>query len=637
MRHARFLLCCANLLVLPSLLAGQKFGSSPASGDTVGYWQQRANYDITARLDESRQVVVATGTLRYTNNSPDVLNEMYVHQYLNAFRPYSRWSDADEREGRTRFQLLEDPAFGFERFTGRPTVDGTPVPVDYPGSPDSTVAHFALPKPLRPGQSMSVSFAWEARVSTTLRRNGRRGRHYDFAQWYPKVAVYDRGGWQHNALKPAGELYGEFGDFRVALVVNDDQVIGATGVPVAGDPGWERAKRSTGAIMLQRTAYGPTGASALVPIAPASMRTVVFEAKNVHHFAWSVDPEYRYEGGSYVRTLPRQRTDFRAWDTVAVHVLYRPGDDTTWGRNKVLQRTSDAIKWLEDLYGPYAYPQLTVVHRLDGGGTEFPMMVQNGSPSNELILHEAGHVFTYGILANNEWRSGWMDEGLTSYQTAWRLGETAPEKAAAAMSSDPRWMAPPLTAVVMQRRERFISSAEPVGSNAEVFRSFNIYNAMVYDRAEQMYGALRDVVGDLYFRRILQEYYGRWALKHVDRVAIQRSAERIHGAPLGWFFDQWLDRAGEVQYALKEVAITQRKPNEWVTTARLTRIGAYRHPMPVGVRTATGWTFARADPMKDDQRISVTTPEKPDLVRLDPLGLTDDVRASSQQWPPPTP
>ena len=637
MRHASFLLCSANLLLLPSLLAGQKYGSSPASGDTVGYWQQRANYDITARLDETRQVVVATGTLRYTNNSPDVLNDIYLHQYLNAFRSYSKWSDADEREGRTRFQLLEDPAFGYERFTSRPTVDGTPVLVDYPGSPDSTVAHFALPKPLRPGQSISVSFAWEARVSTTLRRNGRRGRHYDFAQWYPKVAVYDRGGWQHNALKPAGELYGEFGDFRVALVVNDDQVVGATGVPVAGDPGWELAKRSAGALMLQRAAYGTTGGSALVPIAPASMRTVVFEAKNVHHFAWSVDPEYRYEGGSYVRTLPRQRMDFRTWDSVAVHVLYRQGDDTTWGRNTVVQRTADAIKWLEDLYGPYAYPQMTVVHRLESGGTEFPMMVQNGSPSNDLILHEAGHVFTYGILANNEWRSGWLDEGLTSYQTSWRLNETAQEKASAAMSADPRWMAPPLTAVEMQRRERFIAAAEPVGSNAEVFRSFNNYTAMVYDRAEQMYGALRDVVGDLYFRRILQDYYGRWALKHVDRVAMQRSVERIQGAPLGWFFDQWLDTAGEVRYALNEVAITQRKPNEWVTTARLTRIGAYRHPMPVGVRTATGWTFARGDPMKDDQRITVTTPEKPDLVRLDPLGLTDDVRASSQQWPPPTP
>ena len=636
MTNCRTLLLHATLL-LPVGLAAQRYGTSPANGDTVGYWQQRANYEMTARLDETRHVLIATGTLRYTNNSPDALTGMYVHQYLNAFRPYSKWSDVDEREGRNRFQLLEDPAYGYERFTSRPTVDGTPVSVDYPGSPDSTVAHFILPKPLRPGQTVAVSFAWEARVPTTFRRNGRRGRHYDFAQWYPKVAVYDRGGWQQNALLPAGELYGEFGDFRVALVVNDDQVLGATGVPVAGDPGWERAKRGTGAVTLQRAAYGAAGGSALVPIAPPSMRTVVFEAKNVHHFAWSTDPEYRYEGGAHVRTLPRARTDFKTWDTVAVHVLYRPGDDSTWGQNIVAKRTVDAIKWLEDLYGPYAYPQLTVVHRLDNSGTEFPMMVQNGSPANELVLHEAGHMFTYGILANNEWRSAWMDEGLTSYQTSWRLGETRHEIAANALTADPRWMAPALTATEMQQRERYITAAEPVGGNAEAFRSFNNYNAMVYQRAEEMYGALRDVVGDLYFRRILQEYYARWALKHVDRVALQKTAERVQGAPLGWFFDQWLDQTGEVQYTLKEVAVTQRKPNEWVTTARLVRIGAYRHPMPVGVRTATGWTFVRADALKDDQRITVTTPEKPDLVRLDPLGLTDDVRASSQQWPPSTP
>jgi Peptidase family M1 domain len=637
MRPASSASLLAAALLVPALLTAQRFGTSPATGDTVGYWQQRANYDIIARLDEARQLIVATGTMRYTNNSPDVLTEMFVHQYLNAFRPYSKWSDTDEREGRTRFQLLEDPAFGFERFTARPMVDGTPVLVDYPDAPDSTVAHFTLPKPLRPGQSVSVTFAWEARPSTTFRRQGRRGRHWDLAQWYPKVAVYDRGGWQHNALVPSGELYGEFGDFRVALVLNEDQVVGATGVPVAGDPGWERAKRGGTPALLQRNAYGPAGAGALVPIAPAGMRTVVFEAKDVHHFAWTTDPEYRYEGGVYIRPGPRPRATTRIWDTVGVHVLYRPGDDTTWGRGVVVQRTIDAIKWLEELYGPYAYPQMSAVHRLDGGGTEFPMMMHNGSASFDLILHEAGHIWTYGILANNEWRSAWMDEGLTSYQSSWRLGDTPQERAAKALSTDPRWMAPAPTAADLQRRTRFITNAEALSTNSEVFRSFNSYNAMVYDRAEQMYGSLRDVMGDFYFRRLWQEYYQRWALKHVDRVAITKAAERVMGAPLGWFFDQWLDTVGEVQYTMKEVSTTQRKPNEWVTTARLVRIGAYRHPMPVGVRTATGWTFVRGDPLKDDQRVSVTTTEKPDLVRLDPMALTDDVRASSQQWPPPTP
>ena len=621
---------------LPTFAQAQRTGSSPVTGDTLGYWQQRASYDITARLDEARQVVVATGTLRYTNNSPDVLTEMYVHQYLNAFRPYSKWSDADEREGRRRFQDLEDPAYGYERFTARPTVDGVPVVVEYPGAPDSTVARFTLPKPLRPGQTAVVTFAWEARPSTTFRRQGRKGRHYDLAQWYPKVAVYDRGGWEQNALVPAGELYGEFGDFRVALILADDQVVSATGVPVAGDPGWERAKRGGTVSLLQRAAYGPP-ASAMVPAAPAAMRTVVFEAKNVHHFVWSTDPEYRYEGGTYVRPRPRTRPEYRIWDTVAVHAFYRPGDDTTWGRGVVVQRTIDALTWLEETYGPYAYPQMSAVHRLDGGGTEFPMVMHNGSASFELILHEGGHIFTYGILANNEWRSGWMDEGLTSYQTSWRLGETPQEVARSAMSRDPRWMAPVPSEAVLQQRARFIASAEPLSTNSEVFRSFNVYNAMVYTRAEQMYGALRDVIGDAYFSAFLKDYYSRWALKHVDRLAMLATVERNVGRPMGWFFDQWLDTAGEVQYAMKEVITSQKRANEWVTTARLVRVGAYRHPMPVGVRTATGWTFVRSDPMRDDQRVTITTTEKPELVRLDPLGLTDDVRAGSQQWPPLAP
>ncbi|MDQ3997149.1 MAG: hypothetical protein M3303_09035, partial [Gemmatimonadota bacterium] len=224
-----------HLLAILALQQGAY--SSPPSGDTVGYWQQRIAYRIVATLDEQAQRLRARGELTYVNNSPDTLREMYVHQYLNAFRPASAWSRADAREGRVRFQNLREPEFGYERFTAAPTVNGVAVRVEYPGAPDSTVARFALPRPLRPRDSVRVTFEWEARPSTVPRRQGRRGRHWDFAQWYPKVAVYDRGGWQHNALRPAGEFYGEFGAYDVTLVVRDDQVIGATGVPVSGDPG----------------------------------------------------------------------------------------------------------------------------------------------------------------------------------------------------------------------------------------------------------------------------------------------------------------------------------------------------------------------------------------------------------------
>ena len=132
--------------------------SSPPGGDTVGYWQQHVHYRIVARLDEAATRLHSRGELVYVNNSPDTLREMYFHQYLNAFRPGSKWSATDERENRERFQNLREPNYGYERFTAAPTVNGTGVIVDYPGAPDSTVAHFRLPAALAPHDSVRVVF-----------------------------------------------------------------------------------------------------------------------------------------------------------------------------------------------------------------------------------------------------------------------------------------------------------------------------------------------------------------------------------------------------------------------------------------------------------------------------------------------
>ena len=602
--------------------------TTPPSGDTVGYWQQRVGYTIVATLDEAASKLHARATLVYVNNSPDTLREMYVHQYLNAFRPGSKWSATDEREYRARFQDLRDPDYGYERFTAAPTVNGTGVRVDYPGAPDSTVAHFRLPAGLAPHDSIRVVFEWDARPSTVPRRQGRKGRTFDFAQWYPKVAVYDRGGWEPNALVPAGELYGEYGTYDVTMVVRDDQVLASTGVPVSGDPGWARVSR-TGPPRLNAEAYASIAAAPAATV-PDGFRAVRFIAENVHHFAWSASPDYRYEGGVYARSLPRTR--FQTWDTVAVHVLYKAQDDTSWGGGRAVDRTIIALQWLESIWGPYAYPQLTNVHRLDEGGTEFPMMIMDGSASQGLILHEAGHVFTYGILGNNEWRSGWLDEGLTSYQTSWAQKLTPQERAATAQE-------PPLLpsgyrvngATVAKPDSLFISQfyrevhgrAEPIGTTAAGFSEFGIYNDMIYDRAEIMYGHLRDVMGDSVFRVFLRDYYAQWALKHVDERAMRTSAEAAYGKSLVWFFDQWIRGTGLLDYAYGG-ARTTAENGRFVTVVRVERRGELRHAMPVGVLTSSGWTIVHGDPHQDIQDVNVTTTERPQRIELDPNHVTWD-------------
>ena len=604
--------------------------TTPPSGDTTGYWQQYVNYQMTATLDEPRHLVHGTADLTYVNNSPDTLREMFFHQYLNAFRPGSKWSAVDEREGRVRFQYLQDPDYGYERFTAVPTFDGVPVAADYPGTPDSTVAHFTLPHPLPPGGSMRIHMQWDARPSTVLRRQGRRGRSYDFAQWYPKVAVYDRGGWEPNAFVPAGELYGEYGTYDVTLVVPADQVLGATGVPISGDPGWEAAKR-WGVVHIPRDAYDSVPPPPVVTVPPDD-KAVRFFARNVHHFAWSASPDYRYEGAIYVRQLPA--THFKTWDTLSINVLYRPGDDTTWGGGRAVERTIEAMKWLESIWGPYAYPSFTNLHRLENGGTEFPMMIMDGSASLGLILHEGGHNFTYGILGNNEWRSGWMDEGLTSYQTAWAQGQTPQELAAQGPEPPPRlgegYRA---YATTMTRRQEaglrlaeldMRGQSQPIGTPAYDFRDFGTYNNMIYSRGELMYSQLRDVLGDSTFRAFFHDYYSRWALKHVDEWAMEASAERVSGRNLRWFFDQWVHHVGMVDYRLWRATTRQQSDGRWLTTAIVQRLGDYRHPMPVGVRTDTGWVIARGDASEDAQQVQIVTTQRPLEVRLDPYHTTYD-------------
>src|SRR5262249_46820237 len=221
-----------------------------------GYWQQGVSYAITARLDEPSGVLSGDERMVYHNASPDTLTTFALHLYLNAFRPGSRSADADSIEGRRRFNDLRDPDFGFNHVRDV-RIMGEPVEPIYPFAPDSTVVRFRLPRPLLPGDSMTVDMSWDARPSTVPRRQGRQGRRFDFAQWYPKVVVYDRYGWEEHPLYPAGEFYGEFARFTVDLDVPADQVVGATGVPVCGDPGWERANQvPEHPVEYQRDYYG---------------------------------------------------------------------------------------------------------------------------------------------------------------------------------------------------------------------------------------------------------------------------------------------------------------------------------------------------------------------------------------------
>ncbi len=572
------------------------------------YWQQRVVYNINARLDEPTFTLRGDQRVVYANHSPDTLRTISFHLYLNAFRPGSRWSDADSVEGHRRFNDLKDPDYGFNHVSDV-KIGGVAVRAVYPLAPDSTIVRFQLPRALPPGDSLDVTMDWDARPSIPPRRQGRRGRSYDFAQWYPRVVAYDKYGWEEHALFPAGEFYGEFGDFFVDLDVPKDQVVGATGVPICGDPGWAGANRGVNAVSLgadpRTDGKLPVGCIDSALRLGSDRKVIVWEAHDVHHFAMTMSPDYRYEGGAVNGTL--------------VHVLYQPGDEKTWGGGIVVNNTITTLKWLALIFGKYPWPQMTVVHRIEGGGTEFPMMQMNGSPGLGLNLHEGGHTYLMGILANNEWKEGWLDEGFTSFQTSW-YEEIQARNDGATRNLEAGMLLSDLD-----------NGSQPVSTVSERFRDFNTYNNMIYSRGELFLHELKRMVGDSTMLEILHTYYRRWQLKHVDEAAFKAVAEEVSHRDLSTFFAQWLHDVTLTDYAIHGA---KREPAAagWRTTVDIERKAPGIYPVTVAVYGATDTAYATANGTSEREMVTVTTRSKPKRVMLDPFVMAHDWNMLNNQY-----
>jgi len=569
----------------------------PPSAGPAPYFQQDVRFTVSARLEEPSGELSATGRLLYRNNSPDTLTTIAFHLYLNAFRPGSKWVAHEQAEvGRSNWERLPDPYYAYERLS-RAMIGGVAALPRYPGAPDSTVAEFALPRPLAPGDSMVVDLDWTARLSVLARRQGRAGRRFDFAQWYPEVATYDRYGWEAHGLYPEGEFYGEYGTYDVTLDLTADQVCGSTGVPVEGDPGWSGARATPDTpVTLQADWYGNT-----LPPTPYTLtsepgrKRVRFLARDVEHFAFSCNPDYVYEEGRYGPTV--------------IHVLYLP-TDTSWAHGVAVQRTEKALAWLDSLYGPYAWPQATALHRIEGGGTEFPMMVMLGGAGQGLILHEIGHLYTYGILGNNEWKEGWLDEGFTSFQTTWYFQRGTPP--------------PPSRSLQSYILDLDLGGwSQPVVLPAEEYSNYQTYGAMVYAKGQLIYEMLRYVLGEGTFRRAVREYYARYRFKHVSSESFQRVCEQVSHQDLGWFFSEWLHGQPKVDYALRKVR-RRHTADGWVTDIEIARLGDGVMPVDIAVPLRDTTLIVRARGMDRNETVEVRTPTRPGRVELDPARETMD-------------
>ena len=596
-----------------------------------GYWQQKVDYDMEITLVDTSQQLTGFTTIKYTNNSPDSLDRIYMHLYPNAFQlesvKYREYIGNAGRESRAKY--FKDRLDGF---TSKIDVHDFSVALPKEGASwihkiqildefkiDDTILEAKLLKKIAPGHTVRVDLNWTHHVGEMVERAGYYKGQYNMAQWYPKMVVYDEEGWNADVFHAEGEFYGEFGDFEVTFDLPKAFIIAASGVVTDGDPGWESVTVDT---TIDFDVWVDIYDSTYVEPDTSARRTVTFFAENVHDFAWVASKDFLYEGGKH--------------NDIDVHVLYDKGRGEKWTKD-VLQGSIRAIAWLEEKFGKYPYPQVTTTDRIKSGGMEYPMLVMNGREDEGLIVHEYGHIYFYGILANNEVDEAWLDEGFTTTQTTHYMMNRYGDHGFDLSLNEDRAEFPkkywPLGNSLHSSQWwaiRFMRSGhdENISRASYLYNNGSAYGRNAYTKPALMLTELKYILGDSLYYAAMQHYYNKWKLKHVNEQRFVDAIEEFTGEELNWFFDAWLHTTHHLDYGIKSFKKSPNSDGTWSVKLGIESIGSRFIPLLVETTFEDGTTDRRwwkNHLWRYEDTFNYSVDKKPVSVTIDPDVQTVDL------------
>ena len=565
---------------LETLLPTPGTTRSASGAPGPAYWQQRADYRIKARLDEKRHRITASQSITYTNRSPDTLRYLWLQLDQNIFKDGSiaRASEVAANSGTRRdsvaagdnlsfaamrrHQAFEDREYGYEMSPVKDSSGRTLAT-----TLNDTMLRIDLPQPLRPGQTIQLSFDFAFNIVDEAAVGARSGfehfpkndtyQHF-LAQWFPRLAAYtDYTGWQHKQFLGRGEFTLEFGDYEVELTVPADHIVASTGVLQNPEAVLTPAQRSR--LKQAETADKPvfivTPAEALEneKAGTDAMRTWRFKAENVRDFAWASSRKYIWDAMGY-----RQKDAARPF--VMAMSFYPNEGEPIWSKY-----STESVVHTMEVYSRYSfaypYPVAISVNSWERGGMEYPMITFNGyrpTPDEKsgkvtysrstkygligVIIHEVGHIYFPMIVNSDERQWTWMDEGLNTFL-----------EYLAEIEWDARYPAFGDHTNVLADIPDYMRSANqvPIMTNSESIVQFG---PNAYSKPAAALAVLRELVmGRELFDHAFREYANRWKFKRPTPADFFRTMEDASAVDLDWFWRGWFYGTDHVDIAVGEI------------------------------------------------------------------------------------
>jgi len=609
------------ILLIPIFSLGQ----TPPANST--YWQQAVRYQIEATLDTTAHNLTGHAVITYKNNSPDTLKRIYLQVPANAFfdeentavKEMQRFQSGSVRAIHEQDYQLTVQSVQFHQ-VGR----GSEFPLRAFNFHD-TILDLPLPALLLPGDSLVMSVGYTQNYKPALadsasaeRPRRRRARNrspenfqIDFVHWYPRVAVYDRNGWNaepFHFLMSAENVYSEFAAIDATITVPGNYIIVSSGEVIAGDPGWQAVTVDTAMKKEKLIAWQDSVRKALRQAGPRQVR---FHAEPARNFIWSASP-------AFLRSTANA--------LYPVNVFYRGAEQQAFAQ-KALQEIDGVLRYMRDNVGTYPLPQLNIVASSRRETSQPAMMLVDGSDEIELVF-ALGRLYFPGLVGSDGVAESWMSNGLALYfgkdfaeKRHGKLGYNA-DSARQDMGVFARlYPLPSFDNLLRNFTRMYMSSGqnEPIANAVHKYKDPPGMFFNSYMKADLLYEMLRYVVGDSVFTEILHHYYNEWKFKHAGEAEFIAICERTSGQDLDWFFNQWLHRTPTVDYQKGEVVKKQQPDGTWRTEVEIKRRGDGIMPVEVVLEHGDSSKIVqRWDGKSEFGKVVFETPEKPGRVVVDP-------------------
>ncbi|MDN3708644.1 M1 family metallopeptidase [Myroides ceti] len=526
-----------------------------------GYWQQHVKYKMNVDMDVKSFTYTGTQELVYTNNSPDTLKNVYYHLYFNAFQPGSEMdarltaiADPDKRmvksfkapDGQIKKQSkiadMKPNEIGFLKVTNLKQ-DGVALTSKVVG----TVLEVVLAKPLLPGTSTTFTMNFEGQAPVMVRRAGRNseeGVALSMTQWFPKMAEFDFEGW-HADPYIGREFHGVWGDFDVKITIDKNYTIGGTG--------YLQNKNEIG--------HGYEDEGVVVKHDKKQKKlTWHFIAPNVHDFAWGADNDFIHD-------------KVIGPNNVELHFFYKNKPNVVENWKKLQPKTVALLDFFNKAIGEYPYKQYSVIQGGDGGMEYAMCTLITGERSLPSLIgvtaHELAHMWFQHILATNESKHEWMDEGFTSFISDFAVNQI--------MEKENQEDEHPFASMYANYYYMVKKGGEqPLTTHADRFDDNMNYGISAYSKGAIFITQLAYVIGWDNTFKTLKRYYNDYKFSHPTPNDFKRTAERVSGANLDWYLVDFTQTTNTIDYGIKSV-----NENAGQTKVVLERIG--RMPMPLDI------------------------------------------------------